>query len=154
MTDAHPPTARPLRVLLVEPHPLVREQLRAVVDVAPGIVVVGECRSAGAAPESVDGLAPDVVVVAVRLPDGSGPDLCRDLTTRPHAPRVLLTSAFDGVALHRAALEAGASELVVTQWAGRTLVDAIREAAAGAAGRGSSGGADEARADAPRRPRD
>ncbi len=151
MTDAHLPAPRPLRVLLVEPHPLVREQLRAVVDVAPGIVVVGECRSAGAALESVDGLAPDVVVVAVRLPDGSGPDLCRDLTTRPHAPRVLLTSAFDGVALHRAALEAGASGLVVTQWAGRTLVEAIREAAAG---RGSSGGADEARADAPRRPRD
>lgn len=131
MTDAHLPAPRLLRVLLVEPHPLVREQLRAVVDAAPGLVVVGECGSAGAALESVDGLAPDVAVVAVRLPDGSGLDLCRHLSTAPRPPRVLLTSAFDDAALRRSATRVGATGVVVTQHASRTLVETIREVAAG-----------------------
>ncbi|MBT9257917.1 response regulator transcription factor [Phycicoccus sp. MAQZ13P-2] len=131
MTDAYPPAARPLRVLIVEPHPLVREQLRALLAAEPGLVLVGECTGAEAARRSVDGLAPDVVVVAVRLPDGSGLDLCRDLTRRPRAPRVLLTSAFDDAALRRSAREAGASGMVATPRATRILVRTIREVTAG-----------------------
>ena len=125
------PGGSPVRVLLVDDHEVVRVGLRALLAAAAGIEVVGDAATAADAVREASRLAPDVVVVDVRLPDGSGVEACREIRAARAAARVImLTSYADEDALF-ASILAGASGYLLKQTRGADLVDAIRTVHAG-----------------------
>ncbi|HUO46736.1 MAG TPA: response regulator transcription factor [Acidimicrobiia bacterium] len=120
-----------LRVLLVDDHEVVRAGLKALLETAEGITVVGE---AGNVEEALrrSGLdSPDVVVLDVRLPDGSGVEACREIRSQfPDTKVLMLTSFADEEAL-MAAILAGASGYVLKRVRGSDLIEDIRKVGAG-----------------------
>jgi DNA-binding NarL/FixJ family response regulator len=118
-------------VFLVDDHEVVRRGVADVLSTDPGITVVGEAKNAAEAMARVPALRPDVVVLDVRLPDGDGVTVCRDLRSRmPDLGVVMLTSYSDDEALFQAIL-AGASGYLLKQILGSDLVTAVRTVAAG-----------------------
>jgi len=129
MDDAGTPG--PVRVFLLDDHEIVRRGVADVLETDPGISVVGEARTAAEALVRVPALRPDVAVLDVRLPDGSGVDVCRELrSARPELKVVVLTSYSDDEALVGAVL-AGASGYLLKQILGTDLVTAVRTVAGG-----------------------
>lgn len=123
--------ADPIRVMIVDDHDLVRRGLRSLLELEPDLEVVGEAGTAGMALSVADDVAPDVVVLDVRLPDGSGVEVCRALRqTRPATRALMLTSFSDDEALF-AAILAGASGFLLKEVRDQDLVGAIRRIAAG-----------------------
>jgi two-component system, NarL family, response regulator DevR len=118
-------TDRPLRLLVVDDHEVVRQGLVALLDRRAGFEVVAQ---AGTVAESLAAAArfePDVVVMDVRLPDGSGIEACREIrSARPETRVVMLTSYPDEEAV-LSAIIAGASGYLLKQVRGRDLVSAI-----------------------------
>lgn len=131
MTSEQPP--RPLRLLIVDDHEVVRRGLVALLDRRAGFEVVGQ---AGSVAESINLAArhePDLVIMDVRLPDGSGIEACREIrAVRPETRVVMLTSYPDEEAV-MSAIIAGASGYLLKQIRGRDLVTALD-----AVGRGES----------------
>jgi two-component system response regulator DevR len=120
-----------IRVLLVDDHDVVREGLRALLQRAPDMEVVGEAATAAQALAEAERLEPDVVILDVRLPDGSGVEVCRDIRARRPETRVLmLTSYADDEALFSSII-AGASGYLLKETRASALIDAIRTAAQG-----------------------
>jgi two-component system response regulator DevR len=120
-----------IRVFLVDDHEVVRRGVADVLTTDEGITVVGEAKNAAEAMARVPALRPDVVVLDVRLPDGDGVTVCRDLRARmPELGVVMLTSYSDDEALFQAIL-AGASGYLLKQILGQDLVTAVRTVAAG-----------------------
>lgn len=118
------------RVFLLDDHEIVRRGLRDMLE-AEGFEVVGEASTAAEALARVPATKPDVCVLDVRLPDGDGVQVCRDLRERqPDLPCLMLTSFADDEALFDAIM-AGASGYVLKQIRGDDLVDAIRQVADG-----------------------
>ena len=118
------------RVFLLDDHEIVRRGLRDMLE-AEGFEVVGEAGTAAEALARVPATNPDVCVLDVRLPDGDGVQVCRDLRDRqPDLPCLMLTSFADDEALFDAIM-AGASGYVLKQIRGDDLVDAIRQVADG-----------------------
>jgi two-component system, NarL family, response regulator DevR len=119
------------RVLICDDHEVVREGLRGLISRQAGMSVVGE---AGTVAESIDAAArakPDVVIMDVRLPDGSGVEACRAIReARPETKVIMLTSYADDEALF-ASIIAGASGYLLKQTRGQAVVDAITAVAAG-----------------------
>jgi two-component system response regulator DevR len=119
------------RVFLLDDHEIVRRGLRELLEAEDDLMVVGE---AGTAVEAVAGIAatrPDVAVLDVRLPDGDGVEVCRDVrSAHPEVQCLMLTSFADDEALFSAIL-AGAAGYVLKQVRGTDLVDAIRRVAQG-----------------------
>ncbi len=119
------------RVLICDDHEVVREGLRGLISRQTGMSVVGE---AGSVAESIEAAArakPDVVIMDVRLPDGSGVEACRAIReARPETKVVMLTSYADDEALF-ASILAGASGYLLKQTRGQAVVDAITAVAAG-----------------------
>jgi DNA-binding NarL/FixJ family response regulator len=102
-----------LRVLLVDDHEVVRQGLKALLDAEDSIHVVGEAGTAAEAVRRVGYDNPEVVVMDVRLPDGSGVDACREIRSRwPDVRVLMLTSYADEEALV-AAIMAGAAGYVL-----------------------------------------
>jgi DNA-binding NarL/FixJ family response regulator len=127
-SSAETPT---IGVFLVDDHEVVRRGVADVLSTDPGITVVGEAKNAAEAMARVPALRPDVVVLDVRLPDGDGVTVCRDLRARmPDLGVVMLTSYSDDEALFQAIL-AGASGYLLKQILGQDLVTAVRTVAAG-----------------------
>ncbi|WP_199424147.1 response regulator [Actinotalea solisilvae] len=123
--------ARKVRVFLLDDHEVVRRGLRDLLGQEPDLEVVGESGSAAEAVRRIPALAPDVAVLDVRLPDGSGVDVCRQVrSAMPSVAALVLTSYDDDEAVF-AAILAGASGYVLKQVRGADLVDAIRRVAAG-----------------------
>lgn len=120
-----------VRVALVDDHEVVRRGLRDLLDGEPGIEVVAEAGGVEEALTRVAACLPDVVVVDVRLPDGDGVSLCRQLRSLDPAPRCLVLTAFDDERALVEAIMAGASGYLLKQVRGQDLVDAVREVAAG-----------------------
>ena len=115
-----------ISVVLVDDHEVVRRGVRDLLSVEPDITVVGEAGTAAAALARIPALRPDVAVLDVRLPDGNGVQLCRDLkSAMPELNVLMLTSFSDDDALFDAIL-AGASGYVLKHIGGDDLVDAIR----------------------------
>jgi DNA-binding NarL/FixJ family response regulator len=121
-----------LRILLVDDHDVVRAGLRSVFDTADDLKVVGEAGTAAEAIRRVGLDLPDIVVLDVRLPDGSGIDVCREVKERWPATGVLiLTSYADQDALIEA-YDAGASGYILKRVDSAELLDAVHQVGKGA----------------------
>jgi two-component system response regulator DevR len=120
-----------IRVFLLDDHELVRRGLADLLDVETDLEVVGEASSVAEAMARIPAAQPDVAVLDVRLPDGSGVEVCRDIRSQmPDVRCLMLTSFSDDEALFDAIM-AGASGYVLKEIRGNDLVDAIRQVAAG-----------------------
>lgn len=120
------------KILLVDDHEVVRQGLRSLIDNEDDLEVVGEAGTADEATRRAGYDTPDLVVLDVRLPDGSGLDVCRDLRTRyPDLKIMMLTSHGDGDAL-RAAVQAGADGFILKQVDPVYIINSIRAVAGGA----------------------
>jgi DNA-binding NarL/FixJ family response regulator len=122
---------RPVRVFLLDDHEIVRRGVRELLESEPDIVVVGEAGTAASALARIPALEPDVAVLDIRLPDGDGISVCRDIRSRvPQTACLMLTSFGDDEALVDAIM-AGAAGYVLKQIRGTDLVGAVRTVAAG-----------------------
>jgi len=116
----------PIGVFLLDDHEVVRKGVRDLLEAEDGITVVGEAGTAADALARVPATRPDVAVLDVRLPDGNGVTLCRDLRAKmPELNVLMLTSFSDDDALFDAIL-AGAAGYVLKQIRGDDLVAAVR----------------------------
>ncbi len=120
-----------IRVFLLDDHEVVRRGVRELLEAEGDIEVVGEAGTAEEAVGRIPATSPDVAVLDVRLPYGSGVEVCRDVrSARPELACIMLTSFADDEALFEAIM-AGAAGYVLKQVRGGELVDAIRRVAAG-----------------------
>jgi DNA-binding NarL/FixJ family response regulator len=120
-----------VRVFLLDDHEIVRTGLRSLLEATDDLVVVGEAATVAEALVRIPAARPDVAVLDVRLPDGSGVEVCREVRSQsPEIACVMLTSYADDEALF-AAIMAGASGYVLKQVGGTSLVDDVRRVAAG-----------------------
>jgi len=120
-----------IRVFLVDDHEVVRRGVAALLEAEPDIEIAGEAGTVESALARVPALKPDVAILDVRLPDGSGVDLCRDLRSKlPNLACLMLTSYADDEALFNAVM-AGAAGYVLKQIHGSDLVGAVRTVASG-----------------------
>jgi DNA-binding NarL/FixJ family response regulator len=118
-------------VFLLDDHEVVRSGLRAMLEATDDLVVVGEASTAAEALIRIPLIRPQVAVLDVRLPDGSGVEVCREIRSEwPEIVCVMLTSYNDDEALY-AAILAGAAGYVLKQVGVGDLVDDIRRAGAG-----------------------
>jgi len=119
------------RVFLLDDHEIVRAGLRSLLEAEDDITVVGEAATVEEALARIPPLQPDLAVLDVRVPDGSGVEVCREVRSRhPEIACVMLTSYADDEALF-AAVMAGASGYVLKQVGGADLVNKLRRAAGG-----------------------
>ena len=120
-----------MRVFLVDDHEVVRSGLRALLEASSDIVVVGEAGTVAEALARIPSTRPNVVVLDVRLPDGSGIEVCREIRSlRKDIACLMLTSYADDEALF-AAIMAGAAGYLLKRVGSTDLVDAIRRAGDG-----------------------
>jgi len=120
-----------VRVFLLDDHEVVRRGLRELLEAEDGLEVVGEAGTAQEAIARIPPTRPDVAVLDVRLPDGDGIEVCREVrSSHPEIQCLILTSFTDDQALLQAIL-AGASGYVAKQLKGDDIVDAIRRIAGG-----------------------
>ena len=123
--------AGPIAVFLLDDHEIVRLGVRDLLETDPGIVVVGEAGTAASALARIPALRPDVAVLDVRLPDGDGVTVCREIRSRmPEVACLMLTSFTDEEALLDAVM-AGAAGYMLKQIRGTDLIGAVRTLAAG-----------------------
>ena len=121
----------PIRVFLMDDHEIVRRGLADLIGLERDMEVVGEAGSTTEAMHRIPAAHPDVAVLDVRLPDGSGVEVCRDIRSQmPEVRCLMLTSYADDEALFDAIM-AGASGYVLKEIRGNDLIDAIRQVAAG-----------------------
>ncbi|GAA2751192.1 response regulator transcription factor [Amnibacterium kyonggiense] len=119
-------TSHPIRVFLVDDHELVRRGITAFLATAGDIDVVGEAATAAQAVRRIPALAPDVVLLDLRLPDGSGIDVCRAIASTGAATRSIILTAFDDSDAVLAAVVAGAAGFFRKDVTGDRLIDGIR----------------------------
>lgn len=120
-----------IRVFLLDDHEIVRRGVRDLLEAAGDIEVVGEAGTAEEALGRIPATNPDVAVLDVRLPDGNGVEVCREIRSRrPEIQCLMLTSFSDDEALFDAIM-AGAAGYVLKQIRSSDLVEAIRKVAAG-----------------------
>lgn len=120
-----------LRVFLLDDQEVVRAGTRVFVEADGDIEVVGEAASVAEALRRIPAARPDVAVLDVRLPDGDGIELCREIRSRwPGVACLMLTSFDDDEALF-AAIMAGAAGYMLKQVRGQALAEAIRQVGAG-----------------------
>ena len=130
-TDASLRDGTTIKVFLLDDHEIVRRGVRELIESEEGLEVVGEASTAAEAVSRIPAVRPDVAVLDVRLPDGSGVEVCREVRSQlPALACLMLTSFSDDDALFEAIM-AGASVYVLKQIRGNDLVTAIRRVARG-----------------------
>ena len=122
-----------IRVLVVDDQALVRGGFRMILDAQPDIEVVGEAEDGSVALDRVAELAPDVVLMDIRMPRIDGLEATRRLVARGRAPRVLMLTTFDADEYVYEALRAGASGFMLKDVRPEQLADAVRVVARGEA---------------------
>ncbi|WP_308425219.1 response regulator transcription factor, partial [Wenjunlia tyrosinilytica] len=122
---------RPIRVFLLDDHEVVRRGILDLLDSEPDITVVGEAGTIDHALARGPALRPDVAVLDVRLPDGDGITVCRELRSRMPGIACLMLTSFDDDDALLDAIMAGAAGYVLKQINGSDLVTAIRTVATG-----------------------
>ena len=134
MTDARPTSvAKTLRLLIVDDHEVVRQGLVALLDRREGFQVVGEAGNVAEAIEQARRFEPDIVVMDIRLPDGSGIEACREIRAELPATRVVMLTSYPDEEAVLSAIVAGAAGYLLKQVRARDLVAALE-----AVGRGES----------------
>lgn len=119
------------RVFLLDDHEVVRRGVRELLEAEEDMVIVGEAGTAEEALSRIPATTPDVAVLDVRLPDGDGIEVCREIRSKhPEITCIMLTSFADDEALY-AAIMAGAAGYVLKQVRGSDLVEGIRRVGAG-----------------------
>jgi two-component system, NarL family, response regulator DevR len=120
-----------IRLFLLDDHEIVRRGLSDLLGTAADIAIVGEAATAAEALHRIPAARPHVALLDVRLPDGSGIDVCREIrSSLPEIKCLILTSYDDDDALF-AAVMAGAAGYLLKQIGGSALLEAIRQVAAG-----------------------
>ncbi|MCE7002083.1 response regulator transcription factor [Kibdelosporangium philippinense] len=121
-----------IKVFLLDDHEIVRRGLGQLLEAEPDIEVIGEAGTAAQAVARIPALRPDVALLDVRLPDGDGVTVCRDIRAAVEPPPacLMLTSHADDEALF-SAIMAGAAGYMLKQVSGNDLVGAIRTIASG-----------------------
>jgi two-component system, NarL family, response regulator DevR len=120
-----------IRVFLVDDHEIVRRGIADLIDAETDLEVVGESGTVGQALDRIAATLPDVAVLDVRLPDGSGLDLCRAIrSAHPAVNCLILTAYADDEASYTAVL-AGAAGYVLKDIRGQGLLDGVRRVANG-----------------------
>ncbi len=123
MTDSSP---RPvLRLLVVDDHEVVRQGLVALLDRRDGFQVVAEAGTVAEAIEAARRFQPDIVVMDVRLPDGSGVEACREIRSEMPATRVVMLTSYPDEEAVLSAIIAGASGYLLKQIRARDLTAAL-----------------------------
>jgi DNA-binding NarL/FixJ family response regulator len=120
-----------IRLLLVDDHEVVRVGLRALFARSGNITVVGEAGSVSEATAQAQRLQPTVVLMDLRLPDGSGITACRDILSREPATRVLFLTSYSDEDAVRATVLAGAAGYLLKEIGHQALIKAIEAVAAG-----------------------
>jgi two-component system response regulator DevR len=121
----------PIRVFLLDDHEIVRRGIADLLEAEGDITVVGEAGTAAEALRRVPATQPHVAVLDARLPDGSGIDVCRDIRSEMPDVRCLILTSYDDDDAIFAAVMAGASGYLLKEIRGTSLIDAIRQIAAG-----------------------
>ncbi|MEU5184759.1 response regulator transcription factor [Streptomyces longwoodensis] len=124
-------TASPIRVFLLDDHEVVRRGVHDLLDDEPDITVVGEAATVEQALVRVPALRPDVAVLDVRLPDGDGVTVCREVRSRMPDLACLMLTSFDDEEALLDSIMAGAAGYVLKQIQGSELVSAVRTVARG-----------------------
>jgi DNA-binding NarL/FixJ family response regulator len=120
-----------IKVFLLDDHEIVRRGVKDMLEAEPDITVIGEAGTAESALARIPALRPDVAVLDVRLPDGDGVSVCREIRSRmPQVACLMLTSFGDDEALFDAIM-AGAAGYVLKQIRGTDLIGAVRTVARG-----------------------
>jgi DNA-binding NarL/FixJ family response regulator len=120
-----------IRVFLLDDHEVVRRGLKGLLEAEADIDVVGEAGTSESALGRIKALQPDVALLDIRLPDGDGVSLCREIRSAlPGTACLMLTAYSDDQAL-MGAIMAGAAGYVMKQTSGPELVGAVRTVAAG-----------------------
>ena len=120
-----------IRVFLLDDHEVVRRGVRELLEGAGDLEVVGEAGTAKEARQRIPATKPDVAILDVRLPDGTGIEVCRDLRSQiPSLKCLMLTSFNDDEALFDAIL-AGAAGYVLKEVRGSDLIESVRRVASG-----------------------
>ncbi|NEY34164.1 response regulator [Streptomyces sp. PRKS01-65] len=120
-----------IRVFLLDDHEVVRRGVHDLLAGEDGIEVVGEAGTAAEALARIPAARPDVAVLDVRLPDGSGVEVCRDIRSRDESVRCLMLTSFSDDEALFDAIMAGASGYVLKDIRGGELLTAVRDVAAG-----------------------
>ncbi|WP_328436760.1 response regulator transcription factor [Streptomyces sp. NBC_00444] len=132
MADSERPGSdNPIRVFLLDDHEVVRRGVHDLLNDEPDITVVGEAANVAQALVRVPALRPQVAVLDVRLPDGDGVTVCRELRSQMPELACLMLTSFDDEEALLDSIMAGASGYVLKQIQGSDLVSAVRTVAAG-----------------------
>jgi DNA-binding NarL/FixJ family response regulator len=126
-----PPAERPLRLLLVDDHEVVRQGLAALLARRPAFQVVGEAGTVAEALAAARRFRPDLVIMDVRLPDGTGIEACRDIRAEMPETRIVMLTSYPDEDAVLAAILAGASGYLLKQIRGRDLVTALESVGRG-----------------------
>ena len=122
---------RPLRLLVVDDHEVVRQGLVALLDRRQGFEVVAEAGTVAEAIEQSRRYEPDIVIMDVRLPDGSGVEACREIRAERPATRVVMLTSYPDEEAVLSAIVAGASGYLLKQSGLDDVLHCVRQVAAG-----------------------
>lgn len=120
-----------MRLLLVDDHEVVRAGLRALLAGIDDMEIVGEAESVAEAIREAARLAPDVILMDLRLPDGSGLDACREILSNAPATRILFLTSYADEQAATSTVLAGAAGYLLKDIGYKALIGAIRDVAAG-----------------------
>ncbi|MFI6151341.1 response regulator [Kitasatospora sp. NPDC051170] len=121
----------PVKVFLLDDHEVVRRGVQDLLDAEPDLTVIGEAGTVEQALARVPALRPDVAVLDMRLPDGDGVTVCRELRSRMPELACLILTSFDDEEALLDSIVAGAAGYVLKQISGTDLVSAVRTVASG-----------------------
>ena len=119
------------RVFLVDDHEIVRRGVAELLEREPDLEIVGEAGNVAQALARIEATRPDVALLDMRLPDGDGIDLCRELRSRHPDLACLILTAYDDDAAAMSAVLAGAAGYVLKNVRGTTIVEDVRAVAKG-----------------------
>ncbi len=120
-----------IRILVVDDHEVVRIGLQSVLRLARGLEIVGEAATKADAVAQVRSLTPDLVLMDIRLPDGSGVDACREIRAVSPQTRILFLTSYTDDETVLAAILSGAHGYILKEIDTKSLLQAIRTVAAG-----------------------
>jgi two-component system, NarL family, response regulator DevR len=125
MPDPSSPPSRPLTLLIVDDHEVVRQGLVALLGRRPGFQVVAEAGTVTEAVAAARTFRPDLIVMDIRLPDGSGIEACREIRAEMPETRVVMLTSYPDEEAVLSAIVAGASGYLLKQIRARDLVAAL-----------------------------